>query len=752
MAVSRIYLMFKSHFDIGFTMLAEEIVRYYAGDMLDRVFDTCDATKDMGSLRYVWTMPAWPLQKIRGMITGKRREKLDQLIRSGQISWHALPFTSHYDACGVEDAIRGLRYARELSDEFGEPMHTAAKLTDVPGQGRLVPEILAGAGIEFLHIGVNDFATPPDVPRLFRWQTPSGKSIVTMLGSGYGTGLLPPDDWPYPTWIAILSTEDNSGPQSAEMVAGMVRKIRRQYPEAEICCASLEAAWKALREEDLSGLPVVTQDLADTWIHGIASYPEETARIRRVRSRLNRAECAMLQAPRDVCRTADAQIRKAYAAVNMYTEHTWGLDVKTWLGKLPDYDAFEEYRATSAACARMEASWDEQRKRARDAEAFCTQAEETLGIREAGDGMRDAWDPLAGEQTLENRKWRVCLDADTGRIHSVTDKQRCAVVLRETKDHAAIFYRHEVYGAEEMTEYLRRYAFRFYDWGIADNGRMNYPAFCRHRTGVPVFLGCEKSGDRVRLRYAGNAQAGDAKYITLILDLSGDRLRVHAELEGKKATPYVESGELCFEFVADAPRYLLGRPGSVLRPETEIAPGANHAFYAIESFAAVEDQGIVTAIVSPDAPLVSIGENGVYAFRRTYEAHAPQLHMNLYNNMWGTNFPQWIEGSFRFEFELITGRSADEVSIRACESTEGVQKLLSLPDGLRIAGVLAEEDGFLVHIRNMTSQRVRFEAPHDMSQTDLLGREVTPQAEVQPYEVCAYRLRTGKDTEAVNHT
>ena len=312
MEIKRIYLMFKSHFDIGFTMLAEDIVRYYAGDMLDRVFATCDATKDMGNLRYVWTMPAWPLQKIRQMVTGERKEKLDAMIRSGQISWHALPYTSHYDACGVEDAIRGLEFSRQLSEEFGVPLHTAGKLTDVPGQGRLLPEILSGAGIEFLHIGVNDFAMPPEVPRIFRWQAPSGRSIVTMLNSGYGTDLMPPEDWPYSTWIAILSTVDNSGPQTAEIVDEMVGKIRKRYPKAEICCASLETAWQALREEDLSGLPLVTEDLADTWIHGIASYPKETALVRRLRGRLNRAENALLNAPEDAVQRADQAIRNAY--------------------------------------------------------------------------------------------------------------------------------------------------------------------------------------------------------------------------------------------------------------------------------------------------------------------------------------------------------------------------------------------------------------------------------------------------------
>ena len=740
MEIKRIFLLFKSHFDIGFTMLAEDIVKYYAGDMLDRVFDTCAATKDMGPLRYVWTMPAWPLGRIREMVSGRRREKLDGLIRDGQISWHALPFTSHYDACGVEDAVRSLQAARDLSEEFRMPLHTAGKLTDVPGQGRLLPEILAGAGIEFLHIGVNDFAPPPDVPPIFRWQAPSGRSVVTMLNSGYGTGVIPPADWPFSTWIAILSTVDNSGPQSADIVRDMVKRIRARYPGAEIRCASLETAWQALRREDLSVLPVVRQDLADTWIHGIASYPAETALMRRVRGRLNRAEIALLRAGGDLRSAADRQIREAYGSIAMYTEHTWGLDVKTWLGKIPDYDGFDAFRASSAKCTLMEKSWNEQRSRALEAEKACSEAERLLGIADAEAPAPEDWTPLRGEQVLENAAWQVAFSADSALVRRVTDKRAGREVLTEKDGRGAVIYRHEVYGAEEMTEYLRSYAFRFYNWGIDDNGRIEYPPFCPHRTDTPRPIACEKSGDRVRFVFEGNPAGGDAEHVVLCLDLSGDRFRVRIDLSGKKATPYVESGELCFLFASPKPLFHINRPGSVLRPETDIAPRANHAFYALEYFAAIEDRGRVYAVVSPDAPLVSIGENGVYRYRRDYEPHAAEYRFNLFNNMWGTNFPQWIEGSFGFGFEVIAGKDVDEIYRRAADIADGKQEdLIPLPEGLRIAGVSAHGDELAVRVRNLTSRGIPFSPPDGMTETDLLGRDVPPEKVIAPYGIRAFR-------------
>ena len=46
MQIKKIILVFKTHFDIGFTKLSREIMEYYSGEMLDKVAQTCDATRE----------------------------------------------------------------------------------------------------------------------------------------------------------------------------------------------------------------------------------------------------------------------------------------------------------------------------------------------------------------------------------------------------------------------------------------------------------------------------------------------------------------------------------------------------------------------------------------------------------------------------------------------------------------------------------------------------------------------------------
>ena len=47
----KIILVFKTHFDIGFTQMAEDVIRQYSGKMLSDVIQTCEGTSDMGLLR-----------------------------------------------------------------------------------------------------------------------------------------------------------------------------------------------------------------------------------------------------------------------------------------------------------------------------------------------------------------------------------------------------------------------------------------------------------------------------------------------------------------------------------------------------------------------------------------------------------------------------------------------------------------------------------------------------------------------------
>ena len=79
--------------------------------------------------------------------------------------------------------------------------------------------------------------------------------------------------------IAVEMRDDNAGPHTVDEIHQIYADLRRQFPAATIQAASLTDIANAV--EPLRGnLPVMTQEIGDTWIHGVASDPVKLARIR----------------------------------------------------------------------------------------------------------------------------------------------------------------------------------------------------------------------------------------------------------------------------------------------------------------------------------------------------------------------------------------------------------------------------------------------------------------------------------------
>lgn len=724
--VKKIILVFKTHFDIGFTDLAENVIHGYGNEMLREVIETCGATENLGRLRYVWTMPAWPLWYICRNCVPELKPELDRLIRNGQIVWHGLPFTSHTDFSAPDEYAETFRYAKELAETYGKPMPIAAKMTDVPGHGLMLPDILSQAGIRFLHLGCNEFAMPPDVPLLFFWQGSGGGRVLTMYSKGgYGTGLLPPGDWPYPVWMAMMHTHDNCGPQSAELILKMVKKAQAACPEAEIVCGTMDDFYREMERCDLSDIPVIEKDLADTWIHGVASYPREVSQMRQNRERARKLHSRYfehLSKGGSVIREWEPLWSRYYDAVALFTEHTWGADVKTWLGSDRAYEKEEFLEARSSAPYRfMERSWEEQRGRAAQAEACLSQIEALL------DGEDQAELPESGTLTAvqsryaltaENHRYRLVLDTQTGIIRSLTDLKSGNVLL-EAGEEGVFAYRYDRYGLDDVTEFLRSYAYRFTTWGIQDYGRENYPD-CPHETFYPDFRGWSVLGRKLILHYAAaesSADYGDAQviHLTVAFPEDGDDLMVTLELEHKQETPFIESGSLIFPLPEKAV-YRIGKPGGVVDPETDIQRLCNHALFNLERQVTVGTAHGSLSVCSPDAPLFGIGSPGVYEYRREFGRRKPILYFNLFNNMWGTNFPQWIGGNLRYRFVLRGNAEAPQAwAAKLCRGdTAGV------PEGMELLRTRTEDDIVYITLRDLSGNA----EPRQLRMRDAEIREV----------------------------
>jgi len=708
--IREVVVVFKSHFDIGFTAPTEEVLQFYADEMLTHALYSLDATTDRESGQFMWTLPAWPLREILRRCSPKNRICLEQYIYQDRVAWHALPFTSHVDFLGADDMLWGMEVARELCRTYNKPLRRTAKMTDVPGHGRMLAEFLALGGVEFLHLGCNQFATPPAVPELFWWEAPSGKRILVQYSKGgYGTGLLPPKDWCLPVWMVFIGARDNGLPPTPQEVDALHQKLAGIYPNAKIRSGTLEDAWALYRDVLTAELPVVTKDLADTWIHGVGTYPREVSVVRRLRQRMLRIEGAMFaQWPRLAQSERQELInRHSQARENMglFGEHTWGLDVKTWLGPIPSYDAsdFSAFLTTKPSL-RMERSWDQQRAYARTAEQACMMMETQLNLKPARPMARTSVQVSAG--TIQSKAWMITYKPETGVITGIYNKEQSAWIMRDER--GVVQYRYDVYSAQDMTDYFRAFAYRFSDWGVNDCGRMKYPEE-EHVTLTPVFLGTSQAEDNITFHYERASDAGpygDAQRIDIVFRLPDTGpMPINVQLYNKAPTAFVESGHLCFGFAAQPPcRWRINKLGYVLDPARDIVRDANHAYYALEYFAALLTDDWVAMVETLDTPLVSLGESGVFRFTHEYQEHAPQMQFCLFNTMWGTNFPQWIQGDASFWFFLHAYDSQDEAGLyrHAVHTPETLPVTVS--EGVQIVSLLPGKGKWMLYLHNLLNR------------------------------------------------
>ena len=226
----------------------------------------------------------------------------------------------------------GLSYAQELDDRFGRRT-TAAKMTDVPGHTLGMVPLLAEAGVKFLHLGVNTARPVPDVPHVFRWRAPDGSEIVVMYQNSYGA-----TDFPEGAGgrLAFAHTNDNMGPQTVPQVAEVWRDLRRDLPGADIRASTLDAFGELLwdRRGTLSDRH---REIGDSWIHGVASDPVKIARF----LALQRLYDRFADRP-------DARAQVFGRDLALVAEHTWGVDIKSFLRDTTAWDrpAFEARRAS----------------------------------------------------------------------------------------------------------------------------------------------------------------------------------------------------------------------------------------------------------------------------------------------------------------------------------------------------------------------------------------------------------------------
>jgi len=365
--VREVIVVFKTHFDIGYTDWAANVSYNYAGSMVQGALDIIDQSKQLPEgQQFKWIVAGWPMKEMLANSTPAVRTAIQQALSNGNFMVHSLPFTFETEACDLESMVQSLGYSSRINREAGLPLPVDAKQTDVPSHSWVLPTILSNAGVKFLHIGCNPASRSPEVPLLFWWEGPDRSRLMTMyFGPYYGTSPTPPENWPYKTWLAIIHTNDNTGAPTFEEFKNAIREIEEKNPGARVRTGSMADFYRAIIAEN-PRLAVVRGDMPDTWIHGYMSMPREVKMARKLSADLfNLQELNTMMGfwGGKSNSSIQASAREALEGIHLFNEHTFGLAMSHGHAGYWAYgNDFESLRA-QGFYEPIEFSWQEKSQR-----------------------------------------------------------------------------------------------------------------------------------------------------------------------------------------------------------------------------------------------------------------------------------------------------------------------------------------------------------------------------------------------------
>ena len=640
-------LLFKTHLDLGFTASASDVLDQYMMHFIPRAVETSRRLRSSaGPQRMIWTTGSWLIKQYLEQSDSAGRTLMEQAILAGDISWHALPFTTHSELMDENLFRYGLSISRDLDRRFGRKT-IAAKMTDVPGHTIAMVPLLAESGVRMLHVGVNAASSPPDIPSRFIWRHRDGSEIIVLYDKDdYGGDILLGDQL-----FKFIHTHDNLGPSSYRGVQRAWRRAASKY-HCDVKTADLnQMASAALLLKD--DLPVVEQEIGDSWIHGAGSDPYK------------------LSAFRAFSRTVGKMVEKRALPDTVMDEllcipeHTWGLDEKAALADYFHYSpkALISLRRSSK-CSRLEDSWKEQRSYLDNAVNAASPALAELLTQEL-DALKPERPNLEGYldcklQSLCTEFFDLDFDKESGAISFLKEKETGRVYC--SKERRLGLFCYETFSSSDYRRFSRQYLKnlkKHWIWAIPDftkpgmflagaEKRKEYPRLQRILRREDSFLLQLLMPDAVVLSYGAPKE----------LWLRYDFLKADASIEitlhcfDKRACRLPEASWFSFSFDnTEAQGWQMDKMGSSISPLDVVSRGGR-GLHGVSRGVEFCGKEYSLRLETLDAPLTAFDKPSLLDFHNRIPDPAKGVHFNLHNNVWGTNFPMWYEEDSLYRFIL----------------------------------------------------------------------------------------------------
>jgi hypothetical protein len=474
-----------------------------------------------------------------------------------------------------------------------------------------------------------------------------------------GIALVPGSD------VAIVTRvgQDNSGPHSAEEIAEIYKDLAARFPNAEITAGSLSDLANAVAPHR-DKLPVVTEEIGDTWIHGCASDPKKVARYREV-ARLRESWIA-----KGAFAVGDATDLALLRHVVLEAEHTWGADTKTWLD-FDNYEPADLHKMLETKKYRVvEFSWIEKRQDLMDGIETLPEA-----LREeakvAIDDLEARW-PIVSPKavaveaghSIETEHFVLGIDGKTGAITRLKNKATGKEWASAANPVALFTY--QTLSNEHFLQFMRDYLTTKADWAAKDFGKPNIERYGAkdqewNAEAAEVWVEEQAEGHRVLVKLtikddeafrSGRAAYPQAAFVELVLPKAEARIDLTLSWFGKPATRMPEALWLTFNPIAEEQKgWKLEKTGEAISPFDVVTSGNRH-MHCVQKGFAYEHGADKFEVETLDAPIVALGERSALLFSNEQPDLSKGVHSCLYNNTWGTNYIMWYGEDVRARYVL----------------------------------------------------------------------------------------------------
>jgi alpha-mannosidase len=254
--------------------------------------------------------------------------------------------------------------------------------------------------------------------------------------------------------------------------------------------------------------------------------------------------------------------------------------------------------------------------------------------------------PVQTNRVIENQYYRVTVDATSGSVESIYDKQ----LERELVDlHSPYKFGQylDVTGGDPQGNGLTRMIHPFAALPVAE--------LSIHPAGKGEYLGAVKTpfGYSVRLRSSAvNTPSIDTE--VLLYD-NEKKIEFRYQVE-KSYTTAKEGVYFAFPTAVNSPQFAYATQQGWVDPARDLLKGASLEWFSVQKWMAVHDAGLTVGIVPIDASLASFGDINRGLWPSEFHPKSSTLFSYAMNNYWHTNYRAGQGGTFTFRYVLTSAK------------------------------------------------------------------------------------------------